>query len=291
MSRPRLAKGCFGAVVLLLLLIGLAVGFAVYQGGREPKGRPEYVALGSSFAAGAGLGALEAGSPLLCARSVNGYPQQLARRANLSIVDMSCGGAVTPNVVRGGQFFQGPQVRAITPETRLVTITVGGNDIGYVGDLSLLAARRSDGVFGWLVRSFWKGPKTEGQRDYAGLRRDLLATLAAVHARAPEAVVVVATYPTLLPASGTCSTIAMTAAEAAGMREVGDRLAEVTRSAAREGGAVLVDMHALGAGHDACSAEPWTKGWVGAKGAPFHPNADGAEATAAAIQTALRAAG
>ena len=196
MSRPRVRSpvriGCLAVVVVLLGLIGVALAVAMVQGRRAPAGRPEYVALGSSFAAGAGLGPLQTHSPLLCARSVGGYPQQLARLRRLSIVDMTCGGAVTRHLLHGGQFFQGPQLRAVTAETRLVTISVGGNDIGYVGDLSLLAARRSDTAFGWLVRSTWTGPKPLAQRDFAGLRRDLLATLAAVHRQAPKATVVVA---------------------------------------------------------------------------------------------------
>jgi lysophospholipase L1-like esterase len=287
MSKPRIVKGCLGGVLVLLVLLFLGVGVFAFQGGRTPKGQPEYVALGSSFAAGAGLGRLEKGSPLLCARSVNGYPQQLARMRRLQIVDMSCGGAVTKHLVRGGQFFQGPQIRMITPQTRLVTITAGGNDIGYIGDLSLLAGRKDRTLFGWLVRSLWKGPKTAEERDYAGVRRELEATLKAVHDRAPNATVVVATYPTILPPTGTCARLGLTVEEAALMRDVGDHMAATTRAAVQAGGGVVVDMNALGAAHHACSAEPWVRGWTNASGAPFHPTLAGAEATAKAVSEAV----
>jgi lysophospholipase L1-like esterase len=56
---------------------------------------------------------------------------------------MSCGGAVTRHLLHGGQYFQGPQIRTITRGTRLVTLTIGGNDVGYVADLSMLAARNT----------------------------------------------------------------------------------------------------------------------------------------------------
>ncbi len=134
----------FLAGLLAIAAIGIAI--AIAQGRRTPSGRPEYVALGSSFAAGAGLGALEPGSPTLCARSVDGYPQQLARLRDVALVDMSCGGAVARHLLHGGQYFQGPQVRTITRTTRLVTLTIGGNDVGYVADLSMLAARLWIGV-------------------------------------------------------------------------------------------------------------------------------------------------
>ena len=272
-------KGCFGLLLFLLALAVVAVGFVYYQAKRIPVGTPEYVALGSSFAAGAGLGQLETGSPLVCARSINGYPQQLARMERLSIVDMSCGGAKTTHLLNGGQFFQGPQIRTIDRRTRLVTITVGGNDIGYVGDMSLLAARHSDSAWGWLVRHFWSGPSRN--RNWARLEKELVATIRAIHARSPNATVVVATYPTILPATGTCERVSLSSSEANLMRAVGERFAGVSRSAAMKSGAIFVDMNKLGASHDACSAEPWTNGYSGI--APFHPTLLGAKATASAI--------
>nr|WP_276589188.1 MULTISPECIES: SGNH/GDSL hydrolase family protein [unclassified Sphingomonas] len=263
----------------------VAVVVIYYQARRTPVGRPEYVALGSSFAAGAGLGPLQSGSPLLCARSINGYPQQLAALRHQAIVDMSCGGAVTSHVLRGGQFFQRAQISAIKPQTQLVTITVGGNDIGYIGDLSQLAARHTHTLFGRLVALSWKGPRTD--RGYETLERNLLASLRAIRAKAPQATIVVATYPAIVPRVGTCTRLGLTAAEAASMRSVGDELAVVTKSIAKRGGAILVDMNALGATHDACSAVPWTRGWTNGGIAPFHPTLAGAVATAQAIAAAI----
>ena len=283
--KSSIKKGCFGSILILAVLVLALVGLAWLQARRSPQGRPEYVALGSSFAAGAGLGALQQGSPWLCARSVDGYPQQLARLRRLTIVDMSCGGAVTRHLLDGGQFFQGAQIRAVDRSTRLVTITVGGNDIGYVGDLSLLAGRHSDTLWGWLVRTFWSGPKSIDTRNWAKLERELGDTIRAIHQRSPAARVVVATYPTILPPSGTCDRVALTTAEANLMRAVGDRLAATTRSAAAKAGATVLDMHRLGVSHNACSATPWTNGYSGI--APFHPTLLGARATADAIADKL----
>jgi lysophospholipase L1-like esterase len=223
----------------------------------------------------------------LTAHCVNGYPQMLARTRRLAIVDMSCGGAVTKNLLDGGQFFQGPQIRTITRETKLVTITVGGNDVAYIGDLSMLAARNSTTLFGRLVKLFWGGSKQATDRDYDGLRNQLTATLAAIRRQAPKARIFVVTYPTILPSTGTCEKIGLTDAEAATMRVVGDQLAETTRMATEQGGAILVDMNMLGRGHHACSSSPWTAGWTDASVAPFHPTMQGANATAAAISAAI----
>ena len=282
-------EGCLGSVLALAVLVLVCMIFAWVQGRRRRRGALDYVALGSSYAAGAGLGALQKGSPLLCARSINGYPQQLARMRKLSIIDMTCGGAITPNLLRGGQVFQGPQIRTITGDTRLVTVTVGGNDIGYVGDLSLLAARHDRSLFGFLARHAWQGPKPAGGRDYAKVQSDLVATLQAIRVRAPKAVVVVASYPTVLPASGTCGRIGLSDSEANLMRDVANRLAASTRAAAQQVGATFVDMNALGAAHDPCSAVPWINGWKDVHGAMFHPTLEGAQATASAISQALGA--
>ncbi len=136
----------------------------------------------------------------------------------------------------------------------------------------------------------WGNAKPVDERDWATLSDELGATLDAIREQAPDAVIVVATYPTLLPASGTCNVIAMTAEDADLMRAVGDRLAEVTRTTAEAHGALVVDVRALGVGHDACSNDPWVTGWIDAGPAPFHPNAEGARATARAIAEALDAA-
>lgn len=289
MSKSRIRTGCLGAVMLLAGVIVLATALVFFQGRRTPAGKPDYVALGSSYAAGVGLGPLQKGSPLVCARTSNGYPQQLARMRGLTIVDMTCAGATTTHVLEGGQFFQGPQIRVVDRDTRLVTITAGGNDIGYVGDLTALALRKQTSLLGGMVRSLSKAPDASRERDYARLQADIEAALAAIHARAPQATVVVATYPTILPPTGTCAVLALTEAEADAMREVADRLAATTRAAAANGGAMLVDMHSLGAAHNACSAEPWTRGWGGTTGARFHPTRLGAQATAKAIAERLGA--
>lgn len=160
-----------GSIVAISFLVAILVGVGVlyYQGKRKPTGTPQYVALGSSFAAGFGLGARDPGSALVCMRSSNGYPQQLARSLGLSLVDRSCSGAKASHVLRGGQFFLGPQIDAVGAQTELVTITVGGNDVHYVGDLSFMAGRNGNDFTGWALGQFWSGPLKLERRDFAGL--------------------------------------------------------------------------------------------------------------------------
>lgn len=55
---------------------------------------------------------------------------------NLSLADMTSSGATTTEVLHGGQYLQGAQIDALSENTQLVTLTTGGNDVSYVGDLN-----------------------------------------------------------------------------------------------------------------------------------------------------------
>jgi lysophospholipase L1-like esterase len=274
-------------LVVAVAFVVVAVATLIYQGQRRPKIFAQYVALGSSFAAGLGLGPRAPASPIVCLRSINGYPQQFARLFGLSLVDMTSSGATCRHVLHGGQFFQGPQLDGLAVETELVTLTIGGNDISYVRDLIFLARRTQTSVGGWLLRHLWKGPQPLEMRDFSELYHNLCAILEEIARRAPHARVIVVTYPVILPPRATCMQLRIGETEAAIMRTIGDRLAEVTRSAARQAGATIVDMATLSVGHDACAGEPWVNGATPNDGAPFHPTLAGAEATAREIHQAI----
>lgn len=287
--RGWLARGCLGLVAILAIIVGGAFLLLVVQGRARPAGEPQYVALGSSFAAGIGLGPRAPGSPFACMRSVNGYPSQLAALRKLSLVDMSCSAATTAHVLHGGQFFQGPQVNVVTARTKLVTITSGGNDVNYVGDLTFAAARHDTSVVGWISRNVMKHPSPPTRSAFDKVRSDLVAVVAQVRRRSPGATTVIVTYPMILPPEGTCARLNLSEPQVIAAREVGERLAEATRAAAADSGALLVDMQRLGAAHHACAASPWVNGWNKAEGTAFHPTLLGAKAIATAIASVLDA--
>ena len=275
-------------LIIILALSLLVVSILFYQGKRPVVANGEYVALGSSFAAGIGLGPRAPGSPLVCQRTLNGYPQKLAALTGLALVDMSCSGTSSRHVLRGGQVFLGPQIDALGPDTKLVTLTVGGNDVSYVGDLTFMALRQRASLSGRLIRRLWKGPKQDAARDFAKLQTDLVEIIAAITKRAPRARIVVVTYPLILPPDRTCPALGIDDKEAALVRSVGERLRLVTIQAAHQAGAIIVDMTLPSADHHACSAEPWTYGAAPAGGGmAFHPTLAGSEATAREIWRAL----
>ncbi len=274
--------------LLLIVLTALSIcSILYYQGQQEPRKNAPYVALGSSFAAGIGLSDRVSGSPIVCLRSMQGYPQQLARLIGLTLTDMSCSGATTQHVLRGGQVFLGPQIDALGPDTQLVTLTIGGNDIGYVGDLTFMALRNRGGFTGSLAGLVWQGTKPAKDRNFRQLQGDLTASLREIQRRAPKARVFVVPYPAILSKSGTCAKLGIDDQQAAMMRSVGLRLAEVTRAAAQEAGATFVDLADASTGHEVCAVEPWVNGSAPASGAAFHPTLAGAKGVAAQIMTTL----
>jgi lysophospholipase L1-like esterase len=173
----------------------------------------------------------------------------------------------------------------------LTALTAGGNDVGFVRDLYLMASRNSSTWSGWLVRKLWGGPPTLANLGFSKLSATLAALIQEIYRRLPRARIVVATYPAVLPQSGTCPQLQLTTAEAEIMRQVQAELAAVTDRISRQGGATVVDMTESGENHSACSATPWTKGWGAIGQSPFHPNITGAQATADAIAAALRKVG
>ena len=99
---------------------------------QEPVYR-HYVALGDSYAAmGSVLPGRWTGGPPQCIRTADSYPSVLAESLRpAEFVDATCAGAVTAHLwgVRDG--IVPPQFDALRPDTDLVTLSIGGNDVGF----------------------------------------------------------------------------------------------------------------------------------------------------------------
>ena len=96
-----------------------------------------YVAMGSSFAAGPGLPSRVPGSPRRAGRSTGNYAHLVARESGLDLHDVTFSGATTSDLLGPSAAGQAAQLDAVTPETSLVTITAGGNDVGFLPRLTL----------------------------------------------------------------------------------------------------------------------------------------------------------
>lgn len=251
-----------------------------------------YVAMGSSFAAGPGIPDYYENPPRPCARSTGNYAHLLASRLNLALTDVSCSGATTAHLTGSRATPDGPsippQLDALTPDTHLVTITIGGNDIGYIARLNAAGCNK-------LAATSWDKEKCPPvplptEADYAALALRMDAIAKEVRGRSPEARLIFVDYLTILPETGDCEAARLFDFDAKDSRDVARRLAAITAKAAADNNADILKASDLSKGHDACAPDPWMNGypiWNG-PAAPFHPNAKGMIAIADALEALLR---
>lgn len=268
----------------LLIVAGIAlVGAASAQ--VPASGR--YVAMGSSYSAGPGVGTPD-GASGRCARSMSNFARQVATRRHLMLVDVSCSGATTDNILAHGQHDFPAQIEAVTPDTKLVSILIGGNDIDYVGTLGGLSCRDTGSTNCRIA-----DPATVGAK-FAALPGRLDQVVAAVRRRAPAARIVLIGYLPAVPASGGgCAALPLSASDIDRMRGVTIRLAQVIGGAAARNHVGVVRSSELGRGHDACSARPFVvgyhpprnPGWPGP--VAYHPNQAGMDRVAQALDVVI----
>jgi lysophospholipase L1-like esterase len=234
-----------------------------------------YVALGSSIASGYGI----ANQSTACGRSDRDYGQLVAARLGLSLTDVSCGGAVIPNVLDRAQGAAPPQIDAVTSDTKLITISIGGNDI----NLNATALACGDPA------TVCQAPATL-EADESSLQGKLVDMLAQLKAKAPSATIVLVTYPREFPDQN-CAALSLTDGELAMLRGMGQKLETASVAAAEQAGVILVDPYAQAGDHTACApvAQRWTAGYDVAPGQGFayHPTALGHEEMATLIEQAL----
>ncbi|MEN9705771.1 MAG: hypothetical protein RLZZ393_1650 [Pseudomonadota bacterium] len=224
-----------------------------------------YVAMGSSFAAGPGISTVEPGSPARCARSVDNYAHQLARRRGLSLTDATCSGATTAHLL-GPWDELPPQLDALRADTRLVTVTVGGNDLGY---MSGLMAASCLGISAAAPGPNCRHAVEPDEAAYASVASRLQQIAAEVRRRSPQARLVFVDYATVLPASARCAAMPLSDEDTAISLATDARLRRLTAAVALENGATLLRAGDLTRDHHVCAADPWMNGY--AKPDPAHP--------------------
>lgn len=287
----------------LALLAGAASGAAA-AGPREATAPVpievgaaiDYVALGDSYTAGP-LVPVPTPGPLGCVRSSSNYPAFLAAYLQVrTFADVSCSAARTEHLFASqpGILPQGlpenqnaPQLLAVTAETDLVTLGIGGNDFGLFGELidscADLAAEHPEADAPCRDSFTTDGVDTK-LRDAAAIQGHVEQALAAIVERAPDATVVVVGYLHILPEEGTCAAVPFAPGDYAWGTQVHQALNASLSRAAEAYGASYVDMYAASVGRDACAAEPWVNGeQIRADAFSYHPFRSGMKGIADAV--------
>ncbi|MBO9546525.1 SGNH/GDSL hydrolase family protein [Caulobacter sp.] len=260
------------------MLRALTLAFALLASAAQAGER--YVSMGSSYAAGLGVAPYQEGAPARCARSTRNYANQLAARRGLTLVDVGCSGARTSAILQPWGELPA-QIDAVTADTALVTVTIGGNDIGLVGGLYGASCRQ-------LGEANCAPATTPSEADYAALKTAMTGMVAAIRQRAPKARIVLVEYPTILPPKGSCAATPLSDADADAARAKAARLLAITREAATASDAWVITTSEFSRNHDACAAEPWMNGYPAPGAAPYHPNLAAMTAIAEALDAALR---
>jgi lysophospholipase L1-like esterase len=257
-----------------------------------------YVALGDSYTA-APLVPFTYGTPIGCARSDHNYPSVVRAALGTSVFrDVSCSSATTddmtaPQSVTGGS--NPPQFDALSADTNLVTVGIGGNDVGLVGaavdcvQLGLLAP-----VTGTACRSNFAKPGG-GDRlvdQIAASAPKIAATLQGIHARSPQARVLIVGYPAVAPTDGrSCyPLVPLSADDLAYFDELLRATNTMLAAQAAANGAEFVDTYTESIGHDVCKLPPtrWFEGLVPTMPAyPIHPNVLGEASMARSVLRVL----
>jgi lysophospholipase L1-like esterase len=219
-----------------------------------------YAALGDSYSSGVGAGGYDSSSGS-CSRSPRSYaPLWAAAHAVSGFVFVACGGATTTDVLNN-------QLGGLNSATTLVTITIGGNDAGFV-DVVTTCILGTDGGCRFAV-SLAKGYATS---VLPGKLSDLYS---AIRARAPNARLVVLGYPRLFELTATCNVFGLDLAKRTALNGAADTLASVTASRAASAGATFIDVRGIFAGHGICGGSAWINPTTYPITDSYHPTATG----------------
>jgi len=269
--RARRLALTLGAGVLLVAGAGAAAALLTPpRAGAGAAGAAAYVALGDSYSSGVGAGR-PSGESGACLRSRRAYPYGLGRRVTSF---RACAGALTDDVLDR-------QLDPFPSNTRLVTITIGGNDAGFADVLD----RCLFGSAGACSRRVGEAERFVRSELPDRLRR----VYAAIRDRAPQAIVVVAGYPRLFARRPWCGrTGRIDASEQRRLNEGANLLARtIAAEVRRHRGFRFADVREAFNGGGVCSASPRILGVTSPDFASFHPNARGYETYARVIRRRL----
>jgi lysophospholipase L1-like esterase len=325
MTLRRMGFSLIAAVVALTATVVAATPASAHSPGGVAG--HTYVALGDSYAAGFGLPApATATRPAYpgCAQTSLDYPHRLAAQLRLRLTDATCSGATTADFF-SSQNVPGPHppaqldvVKALHPD--LVTVTIGGNDLGFttIAETCLAASPVGPLLAAPTFAScsaLFASPAGAAQNPFARLAAvgaSVQAALAAVHRADPHAKIIVIAYPAIAPntrntPAGGCfaanaipttvidgiplsSTFPFTDVDVPFLAAVQRGLDNEIAQAAWRTGATYVNVYRASLAHSACSPETtrWVEPVVPGGGGTnvLHPSLAGTAAMAATLRPA-----
>jgi lysophospholipase L1-like esterase len=257
-TRHRLVVAALAAAAAVWPALAVtAPAAAAVPAATQPAVR--YVALGDSYSSGLGAGNYSGGS---CERSARAYPALWAAAHHpASYASQACADATTSSVISG-------QLAGLGRGTTLVSLTIGGNDAGFVHVMSTCVLLPTS-----FCVSAVKGAESKIRTSLPG---ELDKVLAAISARAPDARIVVLGYPAPYDLSKSSSCAGLSTTDRTDLNQAANQLDGQIQAAARRHGDVFADVRPAFAGHQICDSGRWLNSvdWLDI-GASYHPNAAG----------------
>lgn len=250
MNRTRLLTLAAGLATAVTAIVTLSATPAL------AASTVRYVALGDSYSSGLGSGS-ESGT---CQRSPNAYSALWASQ-NLpaSYTSVACSGATTTTVINS-------QVSALSSTTTLVSITVGGNDMGFSNIMSTCALKGTTECVAAV-----QAAEDKARSTLNGLLNNVYN---AIRSHAPNARVVVLDYPVFYQLGTIC--VGLSATSHAKIDEGINLIDDLTRTAAQAHGFVFADVRSIFVGHQLCSGDKWLHALNFAElSVSYHPTANG----------------
>lgn len=235
MTRPR------PSLLTVILAALMSLGLVAVAAPASAASSTRYVALGDSYSSGVGAGSYIAASGS-CLRSTKAFSQLWAdAHVPASYVSVACSGARTTDVTAN-------QVPTLSSATTLVSVSAGGNDVGFAGVMQDCV------VYGTSTCvSEIDAAETAARTQLPG---KLDTMYGAIRARAAAARVVVLSYPRFYHDVWYCVGLSSTSRQK--INEGADVLDSVMAQAASRWGFRFADVRpAFSAGHEICDSGSW----------------------------------
>lgn len=248
----------------------LAAFGAVFAAAGHAAAADTYAALGDSYSSGVGTGSYTLSSA--CKRSVYAYPYVYTQtHPGTSLTFAACSGAKTSDLLA-------TQIQAVTSTTTLVTMTIGGNDIGFAN---------------LIYQCTLSDCSTALDRTRANLETTVGAALDQVYATVKSraafgAKVIVLGYPRVFSSVGCFGTFGISSTERAKANLLADALDQTIAAHAAAGGVTYKSAIGAFTGHAVCSSSSWLNGLnLFNTGESYHPNRSGNSAGYLPLVTAV----
>ena len=251
-----------------------------------------YVALGDSYSSGDGAGDYEPATaePGGCWRSEHAYSQLIEQEFEFAgaLGFYACSSHRATHMLEQIGTPES-QIERVTEHTSLVTLGIGGNDLGFIPVLRTCIVRMP-----LIDNGACQAQEGEIGRRLDAFEEDLATVLGEIRDRAPDARVLVLGYPRLFPEDPQAMYYTLTVSDQQWLngigRDLNDRIRDVVYEVdgdvyggRRSGSVEYVNTYSALSGYEVSADEAWLNGIVlGQFGeglrvdrASFHPTAQG----------------